>query len=754
MLIRPEFAKIFTKFNLILTAALLVLSLAATAFLQRESFTRDARLAAEARAELLELYASDSDDYEALLAEHNSRRERYESGFYAGLSTSSSAPDAFENVHIDLEGYGDIRLFADVEECIRAGEHYENSLEKLLADTAQRARAAEKGTYIYKYYLNLLEVYDSLERPDFAIAEVRGWDEIFASRTPILFLTLAVSALSVGIFTCDSRAGMKPILHISRRGERPVRRAKILVSTVISTALTLIFSLVPLAVSAISTGLSSPEIPIQRLEEFTYCRFSLTAGGGFLLILLVRCVIFSIFGLLVATVGEYTDGELAGILTALVTAIFALLTSAGKNDTILRLFSPLELARGNILLERFRGINLAGNCVDYFAAVLAIIILLLSALIFAALFCPTRRAVRVRRLKMMYESTNFGASIFAAENYKQLVCSGGIVIFAAMLALKILLAWGAYSFELSADERVYRDYIARVSGEITAEKLEFIDSEADYIRETLAAETAMSESYRSGELSNDDYSAYRSRLAYAKWCERACERLVGRKEYILTIIDVYENAEFVCETGILEYLSPTPDLAALAVITVICAASFSLEFDSGFHRILRLTRRGRGRAFAAKLAHAILLATATILLFDAAEFAFLVGNYGAAWLKIPAVSLPELAASAGDFSIGGYILAARLISLVGAVDCAMLLAAISVLVEGRLSALLTGAAALTLPWALERLGIDSARVLGLVSLTATGEPKLHISLLVCTLAATLAVLAAAQKWCGILRRQK
>ena len=78
MLLRGEFTKHLTKFNLLLVTVLFIMNIGITAYQYRDDFTADSRLIRETRESMLELYFSDTDEYQRLKEDYLARLADYE----------------------------------------------------------------------------------------------------------------------------------------------------------------------------------------------------------------------------------------------------------------------------------------------------------------------------------------------------------------------------------------------------------------------------------------------------------------------------------------------------------------------------------------------------------------------------------------------------------------------------------------------------------------------------------------------------
>ena len=193
---KGEIRKLLSPFNIILLAALIILNLFAVFYQHKDSLTDDGILISEKVAELLDYYQNNPEKYYALLDDYNERKRKYDAEQYQFLNDDSKQMLAFENKLIDLEKYGDIRLFADVNAIISAPENYRANINSMLMNAAARYYdVSTEDTYLRQYYINLLKIYDPLAEIELPVEQVRGWNEFFSLKTPIIFLSLASLAL-------------------------------------------------------------------------------------------------------------------------------------------------------------------------------------------------------------------------------------------------------------------------------------------------------------------------------------------------------------------------------------------------------------------------------------------------------------------------------------------------------------------------------------------------------------------------------
>ncbi len=754
MLLRGEFAKHLTKFNLLLVTVLFLMNLGIAAYQYRDDFTADGRFIRETRESMLKLYFSDTDEYQKLKDDHLARLAEYRASIDNTMfGDSGKALAVFENKLIDLPGYGDRQLFSDIEKVLNTQDRYRSSLLSLLHDSALRIKEfSDSGGYLYEYYANLLRLYDPYTDLPLPAVETRGWNEYFSLQTPLIFLAFASLGLFCGVFRADSRAGMSNILRVSKKGGRETIRAKLGFIVFTSAMITIIFTLSPLLVFAFSSGLSDSSVPVQILDLFTYCRFDFTVGQYLLVYTIVRVIIFVCFNLVIAVLGQYTENEVpAFVFTAAAAGTGAVLSSVSPSSSyyFLRKFSIIEIADVNILFTRYLGLNIFNRCIDYTVVILLSALLLLTVFITGSLLHRPVSAIRTGRENKRSATVFHPLSLFSAESYKHMVCGSGFLILAAAAVLKCIISGIYYDPALSSSERVYMDYIARVSGPVTDEKLSYIEDEKNYIDGTLQQYSSVMESYANGEITHDEYNDYMNRYYYAGYCVYPCGRLCDRRDYLAGMADSRPGVEFIYEEGIDRYLGAPLDIVMVLAAVFLCGNIFALEYESGFSKILRLSKRGRKPVFRRKLTVSLMLAAAVYLIFGGIDLYFLLTNYHVDYLSANIVSMPRFAGIAADMSIGAYVILYKTVTAAGCILLFAFVTLLSGILENNVKAMVVSMLAVFIPYGTEKYGVSILNAVSLANFTAPRNVLNELpTYVVCTGAVILLNRLLYVKWNG------
>lgn len=268
-------------------------------------------------------------------------------------------------------------------------------------------------------------------------------------------MKLTLTVLLCACFSLEERVGMRTILRTSRCDTHALRAAKLLYAVLLAAALSLLFTLAPLAIFALGNGLSDASMPVQALDGFVYFRYSLSIGQYLALYCLIRVLLMSVYSLLLVLAGQLTGDELPAFVLGALLALFSALCAAQPGDLIRRC-SPFELAQVHILFSRFRRLRIDEQCLDYTGTVL----------------------------------------LLCAELHKQMLCRGGLYLLLAALLLKGFGSAWYYAPDRSVSDRLYKNYMQSLDGAVTAEKIEAVREEWIYIESALQSYSALCDAYR------------------------------------------------------------------------------------------------------------------------------------------------------------------------------------------------------------------------------------------------------------------
>lgn len=758
-LFRRELSKYRTRFNLILLAVLFLANLAVAA-VETGSYWQSSGEVRDAVNTLLDAYQNDRAAYDAASRDYEERMQTYRFG-----------NGAFENRLIDVPGYGDFSLFEDVEPIAERSRNYGRDVRRVVDSAVRRASDpdVEKGSYVYEYQAQLIVHYRPLADTEIPAEGQFGWNEYFSMRVPTILLALASLAVFSGVWLGEKRSRIVNVLRVSKRGSAPLIAAKLASSALVSVCLTLLFTLSPLAVIAVTRGFSPLSMPIQALSAFEFCPYALTVGQYLAVTVSSQAALFLLFDLTVVFLGQLLDHELPvyGVLLVLLTAGYWL--SGRQTDSpfyALRSFNFVDLAAGDFLLARYRALNLGGRLVGLIPALAAlggIAFGLLAGLPFAvglradsyrtfSFRLPVRLSFRRRTRKKAIRFRAHSLSVFGYEMRKSMFLPVFLCLTVFALGAKIMVSDAYFKPYEGSYWEVYRGYMEELRGPVTEEKIRYIEDEERYVSQCFADYELAEAAYRDGEMEYEAFREIGERRNYASLVERPLERVRERLDYLTdpALGAKYDNLEFLDETAVMRLFRQPLDYIFLVLMTILLSDLFVREYRTGFRSILHTAKNGAAKTWGGKWGTAFLATVIVWLLFAGVDLYEVWKTSDAAVLSAGLLSIPDMKGTGLNVTVGQVLVRFELIRLFGSLALCAAVAGFSALTR-RLSAQFAAVfAVIFIPSLLSTLGVDLFETVGIAELLApknvSGSPG---ALFGWGAAAVLLVAASAWTWGNI-----
>ena len=203
-----------------------------------------------------------------------------------------------------------------------------------------------------------------------------------------------------------------------------------------------------------------------------------------------------------------------------------------------------------------------------------------------------------------------------------------ILIVLVLALLKLYFVSEEYSNKnLSFADDVYREYMSYLSGEVTKEKLEYINTEIEYINSIYDNEKEMALKYKIGEITFEEYKDYLEKYQYAKTRKDVILKIKEQSLYLNEIKQIYNiEGYFIYETGILQIINRKFDILLYIAVILVSGGLYICEYKGNsslnyFKSIIRSTKNGADKTFRAKLITSILSACCLYIIFNVMDMA-------------------------------------------------------------------------------------------------------------------------------------
>lgn len=669
-----ECKKHFGKFQIAMLLLLFIGNLLIPAVTYSDYFTEMYREIQTKKGELLELYFTSPDQYEAILEEHTEKKEQYDHERTVSIMINDGRGTVeFPNRYLFYPEYGDIALFQDVEKIIHAPDTYRDAVADVMRDAALRIKAIEnRDTYAYRYYTQLILAYDPFFEATLPISNVTGWNEFFSLKTPLVFTLMASVVMFSGIFPIEHKTGMHGLLAVSKKGRKPLALVKCGTVLIGSTCITAVFTLSPMLIFTLSSGFSDAAAPVQLLDGFTYCFFEWSIGETLFYLTAFRVLFFSTFSVIAAVIGQYWRGEFPSVLFTAIGIFIGISMERILPDSplyFLQKFSPTLLANGLILFTKYRGIQLFHHCLSYTPFVIVCIILLLFFAFSASLL--QKYPIRLPKAKEKRSSSFRGCSLslYGTELYKMMIGRRGGVFLLSALALRGIWSWAYFTPDTSMKETFYKDYMMELEGEITEEKLAYISAEGEEMEQILSSYAEMNGKHNKSLISEEEYEAYQSRYRTATYSEDAYAKLCQRRDDLISAHKLHERVEFMYEEGISRYFNRPYDVVSVLIILFFAYPLFPCEHDANIASVMECTKNGRHKLTKIKCFCVMTVALFLFLSTTAMDLIFMTYHYDLPNLHAAIQSIPLFQSVKWEISIVQYLIFYQVVALFGYAVC-------------------------------------------------------------------------------------
>lgn len=707
-LVKYEFQKHRTRFNVLLIIVIFVFSVGIVLYQFGDQFSSDAKAIRDEKLNLLDIYKNDQGEYSRLYDDYQSRLSDYNAQYYKYAFDGQKSLPEFENVLLNIPNYGDIQLFNDVESIINASKNYMTAVTGLLSETSVRLLAIENtDSFTYDYYIKLLNKYETISDITWEITPIFGWNEYFSVGGISIFLLMLSMGLYSSIFTFERHKKISNIIRLTKHGTVAFARAKLIYITLTSAVLSVIFTLTPLLILSASCGLSGGNLPIQALDDFVLCPYRITIIQYLIIYTLIRTLFIIGFSLIIASANRIAESELYSMGLGLLICAISFVSGNIKAESeyyFLQRFNLIGLADVNCLFEKYNAINILNKCVNYTLLILSVMICICVLCVAVLLYKSGGNIADEKKSGDKRLSRPF-YSIEANECYKLFICSKGAYIILGIVILKLIISGLYYSSGNGTYEKLYRSYVTEVEGPVTTKKLEIIKSESEYIAHNIDIYDEMKNALKSGAISGEEYSEYLGKYNYSVYCKNAHARLSARRDYLLNISKNHHNIEFIYDEGLDRLFKTSIDLSAALFSILIGSIVFSQEYSSGFSKILRLTKNGRKKIFLHKYVSIIIAAAAIYAVLTAVDLSFSTNNFGVPDLSVNIISIPRFEQIQGDMSVLEYLILYKSIGFIGFIVFTALVTSLSEVFENQMKTVIISGTIVFIPYIANYLNI-------------------------------------------------
>ncbi len=562
--------------------------------------------------------------------------------------------DFFEEAELVLDyednSYGEYNLISyvknEVDSCLSYGD-YLNSVNESAKTLIEIPIFADKDSFDYKNIMKTREDFQHLEGKVLSLQSSKGiltavnfgFTDIFALVLIILFNVVLISR--------EKELEQINLFRTSEKGGMSLALSKLAAVFAADIAAVIFLYGGSAAAGYFLYGFGDLNRDIQSVYGFFDCSLDMTAGEFLIYFFLIKILVCLAFSALCFFLSAITHGSILNIVfTAIITAAEGALYFFIQPSSIfapLRQLNIFAAADSGRVLGKYLNINIFGT--PFFALPVSIAIAAAITVVFSVLgvffFCGLRQSPR-QKISL---SLPFGkhTSLFLHELNKTFI-GGKALPITVMLVLFVIFTYVPKRISYnSTSDFIYTKYVSSLQGEVTEEKLEYIDEELENAY------------FNFNETSGDRIEALERLKSHALYLWEKGGLLFNEKGFDMLTGggESKQNDRFTA-------------CAMAVIITVIAGFIYCEEYKTGAFRLLRASEKGRGKTFLFKLLTASIAAFIVLLIFNGTNIYNVLSAYGTEFIFAPALSIERLE-FAGKIQIFWYLVLmelGRLIALV------------------------------------------------------------------------------------------
>lgn len=496
-----------------------------------------------------------------------------------------------------------------------------------------------------------------------------GLDRVMGNFTLDICPCLLLTIISILLYIEEKKNGNIRVYRATVNGRGELFLAKVVLQFFLSFFVVLLFYGSCIFCVWKSYGAFSLQAPIQSIVGYQNCTMTMSIGQYISVFLLLKAVVLGVVSLLSNIIailaGNYVIYYFGtGVFYLLGVLCYALIPQYTAFSW-LRQINIIYVLQGTPLVKNYVNYNIMNYPVSHILVCLFVIGLFLSVSYMAGRDCYIRcedgyfRFTETIRCKRNHQRKRVINSVFLHELYKMLI--GNKTAFLLIGATILLMGTACREkIYLTEDEMYFKNYMARLQGEVTEEKRTYIQEEEKRIEMIEEKISELVIAYEKGEISEGEYkeetaflsSQIRNRIAF-QWVKERLEYLdeSGDETYSFVNDEGWKRLFGFTEEGRRnDYFSA---LFCILIMGIGISGCFACDFECGMYRLQRVTVRGRKYLQMKKFLNALVVLLITMVINYVRDIILVIRSYGLPGTQLPARSIPDLAKAFGS---GGSIL--------------------------------------------------------------------------------------------------
>lgn len=473
--------------------------------------------------------------------------------------------------------------------------------------------------------------------------------------TYVKFVVMFMMIFAVYIIFFKEKDGIYLLIKTMPNGNKNTYISKIFVLLINSFIINLILLLITAFVASKYGGYGDVLRSIQSVRFFISCDIKCNVLEMLILLFFLRFIGAFTFSLFVSALALKINNSILFIFTTLISiAANYLLTlipyQSGfvilKYLNLIHMFDPCES------FSTYKNINILNYPINLKYILIFAIFIIITVIFKIGLTVfkkndLTAKKINIKKYLKCINAMEACKSVFTFELYKTSFLNKAIIILIVFIAIEMIVAVNIEYYK-SPEDYYYSNYIDILQGELTEDKIDYIENEKNEIAEAEQRIVVLNERYDNGDISLTQLQNELKRNQYSENRKSAFQKILSQYEYIIE----NPNAQFIYETGYEKIFNVGEDNkffgfadfgVILTLIALFSISTILLENKSGMNVILNSTPSGTKKTIISKFLVSVLYTMSLVLITFTEQLFIIYKNYGLKNVTAPLCSLQKFA---------------------------------------------------------------------------------------------------------------
>lgn len=574
---------------------------------------------------------------------------------------------------------------------------------------------SKQGTFAYKNIEKTPTDFEHLK----GIEIIPGFDLGFNLSTSFqltdYLLIVLVLLICFTLFSLEREKGLTVLIKSTLKGRQHTVIAKLFILVLVVTGITLTFYTANLITSETSFGLGDLNRSIQSIPKFINCTLKCTVLEYLIIWFLQKtvtlCVIALIFAFLFTIIKSNSFIYL--IIASFLSVEFYLYHFIDSMSPVnhLKYVNIFYFLSGNELLGNYINLNFFSQPLNVIWTYLFVVgcCTLIFPLLCSVAFSKREQfagkdisgyiSEKIRTKTHIFIGNT---SVFRGECYKHYVNSKVLII----LIFAVIFAWTSFNEDIdivysNGAEVAYATYLNKLEGELTPEKEQFLLEEQNYFdkldseKEGIESDSSLSESEKAMRITAINNIIDTRGKGFEKVMQQYdMIKYTSQKINIAPCFINYTLGKLLMMNSSREWTS-----FSIFMVLIVCSLSgvFAYEHKNKMQRLIRATRKGKGKLVAAKFSVSLLTCFILYTLIYLPFMINYVNTFGTSIFSNPLVFLEGFERLESDISIVVAIVLESFVRLFVSLAVVMLILFLSDKLKSTITAMIVSTSVTLVP---------------------------------------------------------